>query len=46
MATEKKKTIAISKELHEELSALGKKGETYDQIVKRLLKEIMKKDDN
>ena len=31
-------TIQISKETRDKLKELGKKGETYDEIIKRLLK--------
>lgn len=31
-------TIQLSKETRDELKNLGKKGETYDEIVKKLLK--------
>jgi len=30
-------TIQISKEIREELKAIGSKGETYDEIIRRLL---------
>jgi len=33
-----KTTIELSKETRDQLKELGKKGETYDQIVRRLLK--------
>ena len=33
-------TIQISKDTREELKALGSKGETYDEIIKRLLKMV------
>jgi predicted CopG family antitoxin len=35
-------TIQISKETREELRQLGKKGETYDELIKRLM-EIAKR---
>ena len=31
------KTIKITEKTHEMLTVLGKKGETYDQIIKRLI---------
>ena len=31
-------TIQISRETREELKELGKKGETYDEIIRKLLK--------
>ncbi|MGB9760566.1 MAG: DUF7557 family protein [Thermoproteota archaeon] len=31
-------TIQISKSLRDKLKAFGKKGETYDEIIRRLLK--------
>jgi len=38
MNSEKSTTIQISVETREELKALGSKGETYDEIVKKLLR--------
>jgi predicted CopG family antitoxin len=32
------KTITIKDETHAQLTAIGKKGETYDEIIQRLLK--------
>jgi len=34
------KTIKVSDELHEFLTSQGMKNETYDQIIKRLIKKI------
>jgi len=31
-------TIQVSKETREELKALGSKGETYDEIIRKLIK--------
>ena len=36
---EEKTTIELSKETRDKLKELGKKGETYDEIVRRLLGE-------
>ena len=36
-------TILIDKELRDELRSLGGKGETYDDILKRLIREAKKK---
>lgn len=36
-------TILISKELRENLKGLGKKGETYDEIIQRLVDYYQKK---
>jgi len=33
------KTVKVSEETHEALKALGRKGESYDAIIRRLLKE-------
>jgi len=33
------KTIKVSPETHARLVGLGKKGETFDEIIKRLIKE-------
>lgn len=33
----KKKTLKISEETHERLKSLGNKGETFDDIIRRLL---------
>jgi len=35
--------IWISPETREALKALGRKGETYDEIIRRLIKEIEEK---
>ncbi|AEG18649.1 DUF7557 family protein [Methanobacterium paludis] len=35
------KTIKISNETHEELSKIGSKGETYEDIIKRLLNSYL-----
>jgi len=35
-----KTTIALSKETRDELKELGKKGETYDEILRRMIKEL------
>jgi transcriptional regulator len=34
-----KTTIELTKETRDQLKALGKKGETYEEIIKRLLKQ-------
>ncbi|MCK4478283.1 hypothetical protein KAU88_07135 [Candidatus Bathyarchaeota archaeon] len=34
----KNTTIQLSKKMRDELKALGTKGETYDEIIKRLIK--------
>ena len=36
-------TIQVSYELRKDLSELGHKGETYDSIIKRLIKEFKNK---
>jgi hypothetical protein len=33
-------TIQISKETRELLKQIGRKGETYDQIIRRLIKQV------
>lgn len=38
MAKENITTIQISKEVRDELKELGKMGETYDDVIKRLVK--------
>lgn len=35
-------TIQISKRTRDKLKSLGKKGETYDQIIRRILKTLEK----
>ena len=37
-------TIQLSKDLRDLLKALGKKGETYEQIIRKLLSENKTKD--
>jgi len=37
MSREGKTTIELSKETRDRLKKLGKKGETYDEIIRRLL---------
>jgi predicted CopG family antitoxin len=39
---EKITTIQISKETRDELKELGKKGETYDEVIKKLLEHAKK----
>lgn len=36
-------TIQLSKKMRDELKALGAKGETYDDIIKRLIKAYTSK---
>ena len=36
------KTIALSEETHEKLRALGEKGESFEEIILKLLKEAKK----
>ena len=38
MAKEDMTTIQISKEVREQLKELGKMGETYDDVIRRLVK--------
>lgn len=38
MSREGKTTIELARETRDQLKELGKKGETYDEIVRRLLK--------
>jgi len=38
VSREGKTTIELSKETRDQLKELGKKGETYEEIIKRLLK--------
>jgi hypothetical protein len=33
-------TIQISKETRDELADMGKKGETYDEIIKKLIQHV------
>jgi predicted CopG family antitoxin len=40
MAKEEITTIQVSKEVREMLKELGKMGETYDDVIKRLIKKI------
>jgi len=40
MAKEESTTIQISKEARESLKELGKMGETYDDVIKRLIKKV------
>jgi hypothetical protein len=42
MVKEGKTTISISKETAEALAKLGKKGDTYDDIIKALLRKAGK----
>ena len=37
-------TIQLSKETRNQLKDLGKKGETYDEIIKRLMKQVSAKE--
>jgi predicted CopG family antitoxin len=37
LSKKEKTTIEISKETREQLKELGKKGETYDSIIRRLI---------
>lgn len=39
MAKEELTTIQISKEVRESLKELGKMGETYDDVIKKLIKK-------
>ena len=43
MSEKRKTTIELSKETRDRLKELGKKGETYEDIIKRLL-ELAKKE--
>jgi len=38
MEQENATTVQLSKETRDQLKELGKKGETYDEIIRRLLK--------
>ena len=38
-----KTTIQLEEETREKLSGLGKKGESYDKIIQRLMQEVKKK---
>jgi len=40
MRKQKSTTIQVSIETREELKSLGSKGETYDEIIKKLLKLV------
>lgn len=40
MDSEEKTTILVTRKTREELKSLGKKGETYDDIITRLIKGI------
>jgi len=44
MGKEEKTTIAISKETRDQLKDLGKKGETYDEILRKLINQTKKGD--
>jgi len=37
-----KTTLSVSKETKEELNKIGRKGETYDEIIQRLIKVYKK----
>ena len=39
MANQESTTIQLSKETREQLKELGKMGETYDDVIKRLIKK-------
>ena len=39
MSMSKDKLVRVSEETHQHLTDLGKKGETYDQIINRILKD-------
>jgi len=39
MGKVEKTTIEVSKETRDQLKDIGKKGETYDQIIRKLLKK-------
>ena len=39
MAKESVTTIQVSKETREELKNLGRKGETYDEIIRKLIQK-------
>ena len=43
MMKEEITTIQISKEIRDQLKELGKKGETYDEIIRKLLESIKQK---
>jgi len=40
MAKENMTTIQLSTETRDQLKELGKKGETYDEIIKKLLESV------
>jgi len=40
MAKEDVTTIQVSRETRDQLKELGKKGETYDEIIKKLLESV------
>ena len=39
MVSEGRTTVELSKETRDQLKDLGKKGETYDEIVRKLIQE-------
>jgi len=43
MMKEEITTIQISKEIRDQLKELGKKGETYDEIIRKLLELVKQK---
>ncbi|MFQ6081138.1 MAG: hypothetical protein ACE5OW_05690 [Candidatus Bathyarchaeia archaeon] len=42
MPKKKSKFIRVTEETHRELTEMGKKGETYDDIIQRLIKNAQK----
>lgn len=40
MNSKEKTTILVTRKTREELKSLGRKGETYDDIITRIIKEI------
>ena len=46
MAKENLTTIQLSTETRDQLKELGKKGETYDEIIKKLLRLVRECDKN
>ena len=44
MSREGKTTIELSKETRDQLKELGKKGETYDEIIRKLLEPAKQKE--
>jgi len=42
--TEEFTTIQVSKKTRDDLKRIGKKGETYDEIIRRLLEEQSQKE--